>query len=98
MGDIPYPDIEDKEVLAYVDAGKRTIRSSLCPTTVYYLMLECWKEDVLLRPNLLEIVSRLSVLKVSFIMFYLALEWNKGFILSKLVAIHFCHLPCLVFV
>lgn len=50
-GQVPYPGMNNREVLEQVDRGYRMPKSSCTPDHVYEKMLECWNKDPEKRPT-----------------------------------------------
>ncbi|XP_065843114.1 tyrosine-protein kinase Src42A-like [Oscarella lobularis] len=50
-GRIPYPGMNNAEVLAQVERGYRMPQPANCPSELYEIMLECWKDDAQSRPT-----------------------------------------------
>ncbi|CAH1776273.1 unnamed protein product [Owenia fusiformis] len=50
-GQIPYPGMNNREVLEQIDRGYRAPRPKLCPESMYETMLQCWEEDANKRPT-----------------------------------------------
>jgi fyn-related kinase len=50
-GRIPYPGMNNAEVLAQVDRGFRMPKPPNCPELLYEVMLHCWDADPLKRPT-----------------------------------------------
>ena len=50
-GDEPYPGMTDDEVLEQVKQGYRMPQPPGCLSSLYQIMLECWKTDPLKRPS-----------------------------------------------
>ena len=51
FGLIPYPGIENSEVLKILETGYRMSCPTNCPEKLYKIMLECWNKDAETRPT-----------------------------------------------
>ncbi|KAK3880081.1 hypothetical protein Pcinc_015398, partial [Petrolisthes cinctipes] len=50
-GAIPYPGMENKEVMEFVASGHRISQPSRCDQPLYEMMLQCWEELPHIRPT-----------------------------------------------
>jgi receptor tyrosine kinase-like orphan receptor 1 len=57
----PYFGYSNQEVINMVRARQLLSCPEACPSAVYSLMVECWHEQSVRRPNFAEIVHRLKV-------------------------------------
>jgi receptor tyrosine kinase-like orphan receptor 1 len=57
----PYFGYSNQEVINMVRARQLLACPEACPSAVYSLMVECWHEQSVRRPNFAEIVHRLKV-------------------------------------
>ncbi|XP_054162412.1 tyrosine-protein kinase HTK16-like [Oppia nitens] len=56
-GDEPYTDVENREIIRFIERGKRLSKPDLCSDLVFALMSLCWSLDPLNRPSFDEIVQ-----------------------------------------
>lgn len=57
----PYFGYSNQEVINMIRARQLLSCPEACPSAVYSLMVECWHEQSVRRPNFAEIVHRLKV-------------------------------------
>jgi len=50
FGERPYAGLQNNEILAHIDTGKRVRRPDGCPDTVHTLMQHCWSVEPEQRP------------------------------------------------
>lgn len=60
LGCIPYPTIENDQLLVYLMSGSRMEKPSNCTDTLYELMMSCWLENPNLRPTFEFIIKQLT--------------------------------------
>lgn len=56
-GVTPYPEVDNWEILNFLKQGRRMQQPSYCPTLLYELMLNCWREDPKTRPTFAELAA-----------------------------------------
>lgn len=59
-GGFPYPNVTNQELLSYLLSGQRLERPENCSEHLYDLMLTCWAEMDVNRPEFSEIVKKLE--------------------------------------
>ena len=58
---VPYGDKKEfEEVFTFLQEGNRLNKPPLCPPYIFDLMLDCWKENYLLRPIFLHLKEKLK--------------------------------------
>ena len=58
---VPYGDKKEfEEVFTFLQEGNRLNKPPLCPPYIFDLMLDCWKENYLLRPIFLHLKEQLK--------------------------------------
>ncbi|OQV22785.1 Fibroblast growth factor receptor [Hypsibius exemplaris] len=62
LGGVPYPVIENKELLRYLRRGNRMECPDNCPPDLYSLMMECWKHSAQERPSFPHLRKKLEIL------------------------------------
>ncbi|KAH3745975.1 abelson tyrosine-protein kinase 1 [Pelomyxa schiedti] len=61
-GAVPYPSVENREVLSLIKKGDRMPKPEGCPDAVYTLMKTCWDIEPSKRPTFENIVSTLEAI------------------------------------
>ncbi|XP_052081048.1 hepatocyte growth factor receptor-like isoform X4 [Mytilus californianus] len=61
-GSAPYCDVNNWDMHKYLHSGRRLKRTEFCPTTLYDIMMACWKFDPYDRPTFREVNKRVTVL------------------------------------
>ncbi|OCT62510.1 tyrosine-protein kinase Srms [Xenopus laevis] len=65
LGEMPYPGMNNQEVIAEVISGYRLPKPDRCSSDVYKLMMECWQEKPSQRPSFYEVVEKLTPIQRS---------------------------------
>ncbi|KAI6171269.1 Protein kinase domain-containing protein [Aphelenchoides bicaudatus] len=60
LGDVPYHEMENGQILAYLEEEKRLTMPRYCTEQIYELMLSCWQLDPSERPTFNQIYQRLK--------------------------------------
>lgn len=60
LGGFPYPTVTNHELLSFLLSGQRLERPENCSEHLYELMLTCWAEMAVNRPEFAEIVNKLE--------------------------------------
>ncbi|XP_055700304.1 tyrosine-protein kinase receptor torso-like isoform X2 [Phlebotomus papatasi] len=60
LGCIPYPTVQNDQLLVYLMSGSRMEKPSNCSDTLYELMMSCWLENPSLRPTFESIIQQLT--------------------------------------
>ena len=64
-GIIPYPEIENRNLLIHLKAGHRLPHPAYCPKPIYDILMKCWNTDPHNRPEFKEISARFeSIIKI----------------------------------
>ncbi|EDV21333.1 uncharacterized protein TRIADDRAFT_50842 [Trichoplax adhaerens] len=61
-GHMPYPDMDNRKALKFVEEGNRMSEPKNCPPGVYQIMLDCWYEKPEDRPSFASIFQRIEKL------------------------------------
>ncbi len=61
-GGIPYPTMDSRDILKYLQDGKRLERPNGCRADVYKLMRSCWNEESTERPTFTNIKEELEII------------------------------------
>ncbi|XP_023931648.1 hepatocyte growth factor receptor-like [Lingula anatina] len=59
-GKVPYPGVDEWDVLEFLKLGRRLGRPEYCPQHVYQLMLKCWSWEPEERPDFTSIVTQIE--------------------------------------
>jgi hypothetical protein len=59
-GGLPYPTVQNNELLNYLQSGQRLEKPEICSDSLYELMLNCWASNRDDRPNFRDICDRLD--------------------------------------
>ena len=59
-GRLPYPGMNNGQVVQALKTGYRMSCPRSCPEHLYKIMMECWREDAAARPTFEELQSRLN--------------------------------------
>ncbi|XP_063593203.1 tyrosine-protein kinase SRK3-like [Penaeus indicus] len=59
-GDIPYPDLNNRETTFEVCNGHRMAKANECPDILYQVMCRCWQEDPGERPSFAELKPKME--------------------------------------
>ncbi|CAL4166217.1 unnamed protein product, partial [Meganyctiphanes norvegica] len=59
-GSMPYPGMNNREVMQQVEAGYRMPKAEECPEPLYEIMMDCWKKEPMSRPTFETLSWRLS--------------------------------------
>ncbi|KHJ48586.1 protein tyrosine kinase [Trichuris suis] len=62
LGGFPYSNVPDKEILLYLESGKRLEKPVCCSDAIYQLMLQCWSELPEDRPSFLRMQEMMKEL------------------------------------
>ncbi|XP_065662146.1 tyrosine-protein kinase receptor torso isoform X3 [Hydra vulgaris] len=76
LGGTPYPTISNRELLNLLKSGYRMEKPQNCSETMYDIMLHCWNEDPLQRPNFTELREHLENI-ISEEDYYFSFEINE---------------------
>ncbi|XP_077526040.1 uncharacterized protein LOC144137897 [Haemaphysalis longicornis] len=60
LGAVPYPGIQNHQLLEYIAAGNRLDKPSNCSMEAYDIMSSCWNPSPICRPTFVEIVHKLD--------------------------------------
>ena len=60
LGGSPYPGFSTEGMLRYLMSGQRMNCPELCPTEIYEIMRDCWKQNSQDRPMFSQVVERLG--------------------------------------
>ncbi|XP_064616712.1 tyrosine-protein kinase receptor UFO-like isoform X2 [Liolophura sinensis] len=60
LGKVPYPDLENYQILGYLENGDRLTKPDVCTDGLYQLMMNCWDENPKSRPPFLDIAKQLE--------------------------------------
>ncbi|XP_061186418.1 tyrosine-protein kinase RYK-like [Saccostrea echinata] len=61
-GSKPYPDIDEWDMLSYLEKNKKLPQPLFCPDLVYSLMKQCWNLNPDKRPTFFDLVLELNKL------------------------------------
>jgi len=64
-GQIPYPELSNKQAKDQVVSGVVLSKPDDCPDEIYNLMKKCWKKDPNERPNFFELQTTLANKEIS---------------------------------
>ncbi|CAL1535044.1 unnamed protein product [Lymnaea stagnalis] len=59
-GLMPYPEVDNWDIIRYLKAGRRMPHPNYCPDLLYDIMLHCWQEDPAQRPTFAELVDDIA--------------------------------------
>ncbi|XP_047133488.1 insulin receptor isoform X2 [Hydra vulgaris] len=76
LGGTPYPTISNRELMDLLKSGYRMEKPQNCSETMYDIMLHCWNEDPLQRPNFTELREHLENI-ISQEDYYFSFEINE---------------------
>lgn len=62
LGEYPYPEISNTDLLNFLKSGYRMEKPSHCGIELYQMMLDCWKENPKERPTFMDVRKRLEML------------------------------------
>jgi hypothetical protein len=62
LGKLPFPLLNNEEVMAKIETGYRLPKPELCPTKLYNMMLQMWSMAAKERPSFNEIFEGISSL------------------------------------
>ncbi|KAK0394150.1 hypothetical protein QR680_000593 [Steinernema hermaphroditum] len=57
FGEVPYGAVDNAEILQYLESGQRLEKPIFCPTEIYSIMMDCWKENGSDRPSFSQICN-----------------------------------------
>ncbi|XP_064618280.1 tyrosine-protein kinase receptor UFO-like [Liolophura sinensis] len=60
LGKVPYPELENAQVLPELEKGQRLSKPDTCPDAVYDLVLKCWLENPKERPTFVDIAKTIE--------------------------------------
>ncbi|KAL5279348.1 hypothetical protein ACFFRR_003750 [Megaselia abdita] len=63
LGTVPYPSVDNKQILSFVSNGGRLTKPENCSNDFYELMLACWRHDPSERPSFKELLEWIQRLK-----------------------------------
>ncbi|KAK8755811.1 hypothetical protein V5799_001486, partial [Amblyomma americanum] len=58
----PYPQVDNWDILRYLDQGLRMPKPEICPNELYEVMRQCWHHDPAQRPTFAELVDDITFL------------------------------------
>uniref|UniRef100_A0A7E4UMB4 Protein kinase domain-containing protein n=1 Tax=Panagrellus redivivus TaxID=6233 RepID=A0A7E4UMB4_PANRE len=61
FGDIPFADVEPKNLLEHLESGKRPPKPELCSEEMYDIMTKCWREGPMDRPSFEQLLTLFTV-------------------------------------
>ena len=62
---IPYTDVQARDLVSYLESGKRLEQPSGCPDQVYALMQAFWRLDPAARLSFSQVSNQLEALRVN---------------------------------
>uniref|UniRef100_A0A5S6QAI1 Protein kinase domain-containing protein n=1 Tax=Trichuris muris TaxID=70415 RepID=A0A5S6QAI1_TRIMR len=80
LGGFPYSNVPDKEILLYLESGKRLEKPVCCSDAIYQLMMQCWSELPEDRPSFLrmqEMMKEITQGNRMYVDFYVSLDETK---------------------
>ncbi|XP_064618269.1 tyrosine-protein kinase receptor TYRO3-like [Liolophura sinensis] len=60
LGKVPYPELENIQVLPELERGQRLPKPDTCPVAVHDMVLKCWLENPKERPSFVDIVKSIE--------------------------------------
>lgn len=63
LGNVPYPNIDNNQIMHYVSNGGRLPKPDNCSKGFYELMLACWRHEPSNRPSFKELLDWIKKLK-----------------------------------
>ncbi|XP_042147609.1 hepatocyte growth factor receptor-like isoform X1 [Ixodes scapularis] len=59
-GVTPYPEVDNWDIINFLQQGRRMQQPTFCPTMLYEIMLQCWDHDPKKRPSFARLVTDVS--------------------------------------
>ncbi|KAH9519880.1 hypothetical protein Btru_071127 [Bulinus truncatus] len=59
-GLMPYPEVDNWDIIRYLKAGRRMPHPIYCPDQLYEIMLHCWDGDPVVRPTFAQLVDDIT--------------------------------------
>ncbi|CAN7938242.1 unnamed protein product, partial [Ixodes hexagonus] len=56
-GVTPYPEVDNWDIVNFLQQGRRMQQPTFCPTMLYEIMLQCWEHDPKKRPSFARLVT-----------------------------------------
>lgn len=60
LGQVPYPDIDNKDLLDFLSKGNRMPQPEYCPLELYAIMRNCWVKEQHNRPSFQVLVEQIG--------------------------------------
>uniref|UniRef100_A0A914PDQ7 Protein kinase domain-containing protein n=1 Tax=Panagrolaimus davidi TaxID=227884 RepID=A0A914PDQ7_9BILA len=61
FGETPFSEIENSQLLEYLEVGNRPEKPEICSDEIYELMLKCWNDIPTLRPGFDELITFFTI-------------------------------------